>query len=231
MRLHASLPIPIWSRYMMRCGRSSICDDIESHRRSERNRRGHCRHRAGGHRKARTPEQDPSDPDARAAGPDPDAAGLPLRTAEARLRQGAEDGFTGTDESSLVERLEQMEVSVVAAAIATSRSPTQTDMDLARLFHARSGGTQGVVTRMFEPGMGWDNHRIASGRPLIIGGVRIESEFGLEGHSDADVLSHAITDAMLGPPLLGDIGMHFPDTDPQWKGADSLAFLRHACAW
>ena len=79
-------------------------------------------------------------------------------------------------------------------------------------------------------GLGWDNHRIAVGRPLILGGIRIESEFGLEGHSDADVLSHAITDAILGAAALGDIGMHFPDSDPKWKGADSLQFLRHACA-
>jgi 2-C-methyl-D-erythritol 2,4-cyclodiphosphate synthase len=78
-------------------------------------------------------------------------------------------------------------------------------------------------------GLGWDNHRIASGRPLILGGVHIESDFGLEGHSDADVLSHAITDAILGAAGLGDIGMHFPDSDPQWKGAGSLLFLKHAC--
>ena len=77
-------------------------------------------------------------------------------------------------------------------------------------------------------GLGWDNHRIAAGRPLILGGVHVESDFGLEGHSDADVLSHAITDALLGALAVGDIGMHFPDTDPRWKGADSLVFLRHA---
>ena len=78
-------------------------------------------------------------------------------------------------------------------------------------------------------GLGWDNHRIAAARPLILGGVRIDSDFGLEGHSDADVLSHAITDAILGAAALGDIGMHFPDSDPQWKGAGSLLFLKHAC--
>ena len=77
-------------------------------------------------------------------------------------------------------------------------------------------------------GLGWDVHRIAPGRPLILGGVTIPCEFGLEGHSDADVLSHAITDAILGAAALGDIGMHFPDTDPRWKGCDSLVFLRHA---
>jgi 2-C-methyl-D-erythritol 2,4-cyclodiphosphate synthase len=77
-------------------------------------------------------------------------------------------------------------------------------------------------------GLGWDNHRIAAGRPLILGGVRVECEFGLDGHSDADVLSHAITDAILGALAAGDIGMHFPDTDPRWQGCDSLVFLRHA---
>jgi len=77
-------------------------------------------------------------------------------------------------------------------------------------------------------GQGWDVHRIAAGRPLILGGVTIPCDFGFEGHSDADVLSHAITDALLGAAALGDIGMHFPDSDPRWKGADSLLFLRHA---
>jgi 2-C-methyl-D-erythritol 2,4-cyclodiphosphate synthase len=80
----------------------------------------------------------------------------------------------------------------------------------------------------YRTGIGWDVHRIAPGKPLILGGVRVEAEFGLEGHSDADVLSHAITDALLGAAALGDIGMHFPDTDPRWKGCDSLVFLRHA---
>jgi len=79
-------------------------------------------------------------------------------------------------------------------------------------------------------GQGWDVHRIIAGRPLILGGVQIPSEFGLDGHSDADILSHAITDALLGAGALGDIGMHFPDNDPQWKGADSAQFLAFA-AW
>ncbi len=77
-------------------------------------------------------------------------------------------------------------------------------------------------------GLGWDVHRLASGRPLILGGVRVEAEFGLEGHSDADVLAHAVTDAILGAASLGDIGMHFPDSDARWKGCDSLVFLKHA---
>jgi len=77
-------------------------------------------------------------------------------------------------------------------------------------------------------GQGWDVHRLAGGRALILGGVTVPSEFGLEGHSDADILAHAVTDAILGAVALGDIGMHFPDTDPRWKGCDSLVFLRHA---
>jgi 2-C-methyl-D-erythritol 2,4-cyclodiphosphate synthase len=63
---------------------------------------------------------------------------------------------------------------------------------------------------------------------LLLGGVLVESEFGLDGHSDADILLHAITDALLGALALGDIGMHFPDTDPRWKGAESMQFLLHA---
>ena len=80
----------------------------------------------------------------------------------------------------------------------------------------------------FRTGLGWDVHRIAPGRPLILGGVTIPSEFGLDGHSDADILLHAVTDALLGAAALGDIGMHFPDTDPQWKGAASVKFLERA---
>ena len=82
----------------------------------------------------------------------------------------------------------------------------------------------------FRFGIGWDVHRMVAGRPLILGGVEIPSTLGLEGHSDADVLAHAITDAILGAAALGDIGMHFPDTDPRWAGAGSLTFLRHAVA-
>ncbi len=80
----------------------------------------------------------------------------------------------------------------------------------------------------FRIGLGWDVHRTAAGRPLVLGGVRIEADFGLEGHSDADVLAHAVTDAILGAAALGDIGMHFPDTDPAWKDASSERFLVHA---
>ena len=79
-------------------------------------------------------------------------------------------------------------------------------------------------------GIGVDSHRFAEGRPLILGGVRIEHERGLAGHSDADVLAHAIADALLGAAGLGDIGQHFPDTDPAFEGADSIALLRDVVA-
>ena len=75
-------------------------------------------------------------------------------------------------------------------------------------------------------GIGYDCHRFASERRLVLGGVQVEHDRGLEGHSDADVLTHAIIDAMLGAGALGDIGQHFPDTDPQYAGADSIELLR-----
>lgn len=79
---------------------------------------------------------------------------------------------------------------------------------------------------MVATGIGWDVHRLVAGRPLIVGGVTIPFELGLDGHSDADVLTHAVIDALLGAAGLGDIGEHFPDTDERWRGADSLDLLR-----
>jgi len=78
----------------------------------------------------------------------------------------------------------------------------------------------------FRIGFGYDSHRLVEGRPCILGGVRIPHSKGLEGHSDADVLCHAIIDAILGALGEGDIGRHFPDTDPQWKDANSLDLLK-----
>ncbi|MFO1324935.1 MAG: 2-C-methyl-D-erythritol 2,4-cyclodiphosphate synthase [Burkholderiales bacterium] len=76
-------------------------------------------------------------------------------------------------------------------------------------------------------GTGFDVHALVAGRPLVVGGVTIPHPTGLAGHSDADVLLHAIADALLGALAMGDLGAHFPDTDPKWKGADSRALLRH----
>ena len=77
-------------------------------------------------------------------------------------------------------------------------------------------------------GLGWDSHRLVEGRPLILGGVELEHDLGLDGHFDADVLTHAVIDALLGAAGLGDIGEHFPDTDERWRDADSIALLAEA---
>jgi 2-C-methyl-D-erythritol 2,4-cyclodiphosphate synthase len=80
-------------------------------------------------------------------------------------------------------------------------------------------------------GIGFDSHRLAEGRRLVLGGVEIESDRGLEGHSDADVLAHALIDALLGAAGLGDIGQHFPDTDERYRGADSMILLSEVCTF
>jgi len=81
---------------------------------------------------------------------------------------------------------------------------------------------------MLRVGFGSDIHRLAEGRPLILGGVTIDSDLGAKGHSDADALTHAVTDALLGALALGDIGTHFPNNDERWKNAESFVFLRFA---
>ncbi len=86
------------------------------------------------------------------------------------------------------------------------------------------------TTMKLRMGEGWDVHALVAGRPLILGGVRIAHERGLDGHSDADTLAHAVTDAVLGAAALGDIGTHFPDTDSRFEGADSMALLAEAAA-
>lgn len=82
---------------------------------------------------------------------------------------------------------------------------------------------------MMRIGIGYDVHRLKEGRKLIIGGVEIPHKMGLDGHSDADVLIHAIMDALLGALAMGDIGKHFPDTDPRYKGISSILLLQHCC--
>ncbi len=84
---------------------------------------------------------------------------------------------------------------------------------------------------MFRVGFGYDAHRLVQGRPLILGGVKINHHLGLLGHSDADVLTHAIIDAILGALSKGDLGQHFPDTDPAYKNIDSLLMLRKVMVW
>jgi 2-C-methyl-D-erythritol 2,4-cyclodiphosphate synthase len=86
------------------------------------------------------------------------------------------------------------------------------------------------VSAGVRTGLGIDSHRFEAGRPLVLGGIEIAHDRGLAGHSDADVLAHAIIDALLGAAGLGDIGQHYPDTDPAWEGADSMALLRQVVA-
>src|SRR5262249_45164939 len=85
-----------------------------------------------------------------------------------------------------------------------------------------------MTDNAYRTGIGYDLHRLVEGRSLILGGVRIPHHKGLAGHSDADVISHAVTDALLGAAGLGDIGEHFPPSDPRWKDASSLLFLSRA---
>ena len=86
------------------------------------------------------------------------------------------------------------------------------------------------MSREFRSGVGYDSHRLVEGRKLILGGVEIPFEKGLSGHSDGDIVFHALTDALLGAAGLGDIGQYFPPSDAQWKDADSAVFLEHAAA-
>ena len=84
---------------------------------------------------------------------------------------------------------------------------------------------------MFRVGFGYDAHRLAEGRSLVLGGVHVPHPLGLQGHSDADVLTHAVIDALLGALCRGDIGLHFPDTDPAYENADSLRLLAEVMGW
>ena len=140
----------------------------------------------------------------------------------------AAKGGSGTDEAALVEQAGHM-VRLVAGDARNIKITTPEDLQLAR---AALAGDAGVELRRMTVriGIGYDSHRLVQGRPLILGGVSIPHATGLSGHSDADALCHAITDAVLGAAALGDIGRHFPDTDPQWKDADSLQLLRRAAA-
>jgi len=130
---------------------------------------------------------------------------------------------TATDEAALAERAGHR-VHVVAGDASNVKITTASDLAAAREkaqpIHASAG----------RVGVGYDLHRLAAGLPLVLGGVTIASDRGALGHSDADVICHAVTDAILGAARAGDIGQHFPDTDPKWKGASSVALLREAVA-
>jgi 2-C-methyl-D-erythritol 4-phosphate cytidylyltransferase / 2-C-methyl-D-erythritol 2,4-cyclodiphosphate synthase len=132
----------------------------------------------------------------------------------------ARTGDAVTDESSAVEALGHAPLLVPGDA----RNFKLTHPD--DFVHAQAA-LEGTTT-MVRMGEGWDVHALVAGRPLILGGVRVPHDKGLDGHSDADALAHAITDALLGAAALGDIGRHFPDTDAKFKGADSMLLLAEA---
>jgi 2-C-methyl-D-erythritol 4-phosphate cytidylyltransferase/2-C-methyl-D-erythritol 2,4-cyclodiphosphate synthase len=126
-----------------------------------------------------------------------------------------------TDEAALAERAGHP-VRVVDGDVRNLKVTTPDDLAIAeRLL----GGAGAAPVRI---GNGYDLHRLVAGRPLILGGVAIPFDKGLQGHSDADAVCHAVTDAILGAAGAGDIGRHFPDTDPAWKDADSIELLRRA---
>jgi 2-C-methyl-D-erythritol 4-phosphate cytidylyltransferase / 2-C-methyl-D-erythritol 2,4-cyclodiphosphate synthase len=126
-------------------------------------------------------------------------------------------GVEATDEAALAERI-GARVHVVDGEPGNIKITTAEDLEA-----ARRRGSSSSAARI---GTGYDLHVLVEGRPLIVAGVRIASDRGALGHSDADVACHAATDALLGAAALGDIGGHFPDTDPRWKGADSIELLR-----
>ncbi len=132
-------------------------------------------------------------------------------------RQAAEQGFLGTDDASLVEKL-GVKVVMVEGKYENIKITTPEDITVARALFASPVAPPRI-------GFGYDVHAFAEGRPLILGGVTIPYHLGLAGHSDADVLLHAIKDALLGAVGLGDIGRHFPDCDPAYKGISSLLLL------
>jgi 2-C-methyl-D-erythritol 4-phosphate cytidylyltransferase/2-C-methyl-D-erythritol 2,4-cyclodiphosphate synthase len=132
-------------------------------------------------------------------------------------------GSQATDEAALAEEAGHR-VRLVEGDHHNLKVTTPSDLAFAR---GVIGGSSVPVLRV---GTGYDLHRLVERRPLILGGVHIPFAFGLKGHSDADALCHAVTDAILGGAAAGDIGGHFPDTDPQWAGANSLDLLRQAAA-
>jgi 2-C-methyl-D-erythritol 4-phosphate cytidylyltransferase/2-C-methyl-D-erythritol 2,4-cyclodiphosphate synthase len=132
-------------------------------------------------------------------------------------------GVPGTDEASLVERSGHA-VRVVAGDVSNVKITTPADLERASGRLSPGSRSPGLA----RIGVGYDLHRLVDGRPLILGGVTVPFERGAHGHSDADVICHAVTDAILGAARAGDIGQLYPDTDPRWKGAASVELLRSA---
>jgi 2-C-methyl-D-erythritol 4-phosphate cytidylyltransferase/2-C-methyl-D-erythritol 2,4-cyclodiphosphate synthase len=141
------------------------------------------------------------------------------------LQRAHEAGFVGTDESSVV-RWAGHRVVAVPGDPANIKITRPVDLEIAEMVVAGSPRRVEGLSPMIRVGHGIDYHRFAEGRKLVLGGVTIPFEKGLQGHSDADALTHAICDALLGAAAMGDIGSHFPDSDPAHRGRPSLEFLK-----
>lgn len=146
-----------------------------------------------------------------------------VNTLQEAHRWAYEHGIEATDDASLIEK-QGGAVYCVPGDASNLKITTREDMLIAQSY---LHGVSGALMTGIRVGIGYDIHSLAEGRRLILGGVLIEHSRGLLGHSDADVVTHAICDALLGAATLGDIGQHFPNTDPQWKDANSLEMLRH----
>lgn len=148
------------------------------------------------------------------------------------LRAAHAAGGEATDDAMLVEQAGGT-VLVVDGDVRNRKITDPADLEWARQqVAARQSAEEQHVHTQIRVGQGFDIHRFSDDpdRPLVLGGVRFEGERGLHGHSDADAVAHAVTDALLGAAGLGDIGEHFPDTDERWRGANSIELLRHAAA-
>lgn len=151
-----------------------------------------------------------------------------IREAHARYRNGNEDGLRATDDAMLAEWMGHS-VRLTAGDVENIKLTTPEDMLLAEQVLEKRGEAKKPEKerKTMRIGHGYDVHRLVEGRKLILCGVEIPHTLGLLGHSDADVAYHALTDALLGAAAMGDIGRHFPDTDPKYKGADSGVLLDH----
>jgi 2-C-methyl-D-erythritol 4-phosphate cytidylyltransferase/2-C-methyl-D-erythritol 2,4-cyclodiphosphate synthase len=141
-------------------------------------------------------------------------------------------GVEGTDEAALAEQAGHR-IRIVVGSARNMKVTTTEDLAIAEaMLTAESNPslTEEALVPALRVGSGYDLHRLVEGRPLILGGVTIPYERGLSGHSDADALCHAVTDAILGAASQGDIGQHFPDSEERWRGASSVDLLRHAVA-
>jgi len=159
----------------------------------------------------------------------PRATAVLIQTPQAFLREGIKAayenfGFGETDDCAIMEK-SGAEVTVVSGSYENIKLTTEEDIATAEGILIKRGERKKTHMRI---GTGFDTHRLTEGRELIIGGVNIPYEKGLLGHSDADVLIHAVIDALFGAAALGDIGTHFPDTDERYKGASSMLLLREA---